>query len=279
MNFHPPIRYSCIDAGNAVDWDHPLNKGRVAWWHTPMGLGAGSRLLDIAKNNHGTLTNGAKWNNSVQTDTPSVFFDGTNDVVALPSGFGTSYWLSTMTASAWFFATSVASNQAIMGEETGGHATSFVLEVGRTSGRNSVVWNNSLILTGTGVIEAGKWNRVVCVRSGSTGSWTVSLYLNGVLAGSTTTATNPASGGTSGIGARSSSGAIPFGGFIRDVSVHNRALSAAEVALDYNASRVGYRTPDSPLRWVSTRSYSTVGGATPKIGFQYYAQQIIGRPF
>ncbi len=53
-----PATYGFIDPGNAVEVDHPLfAKGLPsAWLMQPLGMGAGSRLLDLMGRNHGTLT-------------------------------------------------------------------------------------------------------------------------------------------------------------------------------------------------------------------------------
>jgi hypothetical protein len=47
--------------GNPVDKQHPLNRGRVSWWHTlPSGV-RGYEFRDLCGKSHGTLTNGPTW--------------------------------------------------------------------------------------------------------------------------------------------------------------------------------------------------------------------------
>jgi hypothetical protein len=50
-----------IDTRNPIEWRHPLNRGLVSWW-LPFGpWQGGGTLRDLARRNHGTLTNGPTW--------------------------------------------------------------------------------------------------------------------------------------------------------------------------------------------------------------------------
>lgn len=50
-----------VDAANPVEWGHPLNAGRLAWWLGLAGLGRGDRLPDLALGRAATLVNGAAY--------------------------------------------------------------------------------------------------------------------------------------------------------------------------------------------------------------------------
>src|SRR5436309_788509 len=66
MMRHPHSRYHAVAADGAVDWDHPLNTGKVGWWFAPSGVSAaGGVIKDLARKWRpgvdGTLTNSAGW--------------------------------------------------------------------------------------------------------------------------------------------------------------------------------------------------------------------------
>jgi Concanavalin A-like lectin/glucanases superfamily len=94
----------------------------------------------------------------------------------------------------------------------------------------SVISNNSL--------SAGRWYHVVATRSGSTGNWTDTLYINGSLDATAASADDPRNPATplTFIGWSNFSNQL-FNGIIDDVHVYNRALSAAEIKQIYNAGR------------------------------------------
>lgn len=76
-----------VDLANAIDWEHPLNRGKVLWLYTPdsVGGGAGNRWNDLAGRNHGTLTNGPAWVPGPYGVGRGLSFDGTDDYVDIPS--------------------------------------------------------------------------------------------------------------------------------------------------------------------------------------------------
>lgn len=265
MRNHERLRYSHIDACGAIQWSHPINKNRVAWWRVIPGMGGGSRLQDLVGRSHGTLTNFSATQNPWRgQDSSSLFsgclsFDGTNDVVLVPSGFGSLYTTAELTAQAWIKPNSLASLQAVVGEDSSGNVSTFMLEVGRTANRVSVVWNNTLIHTGSTNLVAGVWSHIACVRSGSSGAWTSTIYVNGTLDSTAASGTNPTTGGVFAIGGRTSSGSAAYGGSIGEVVIDRRSLRAAEIKTQYLQANYGYQVSNSLLRWVSSRSYFSSG--------------------
>jgi hypothetical protein len=80
-------------------------------------------------------------------------------------------------------------------------------------------------------IMPGQWYHIAMTRSGTT----LTLYVNGVAVATTTAPTGP-SDLTSGImafGRRSSASADFFNGFLDEIAVYNKALSAAQIAAHY----------------------------------------------
>jgi len=89
----------------------------------------------------------------------------------------------------------------------------------------------------TGAISVGKWIYVTAVYNGSN---LVSFYKNGVLFSSTAATALASYSGTRGIGAAGVN-ATPsnfFGGYLDDVRIYNKALSAQEVKQLYTSSQV-----------------------------------------
>jgi hypothetical protein len=239
-------RYNYVDPTNAVNWAHPLNRGRVAWWLTPPGVGGGgSRLLDLAGRNHGTLINMVPSTTSGWQPNggfSSLAFDGVNDYVLTP--FTTA--LNDFTVSATFFS-----------------ATSPGLgNFGRIVDKNFATgfWLGSDGATGTGTSWGGgivnapftyvtlsnfAWHRITMTRRGTTKT----IFGDGGSVSATATVSGiPLSLEPVRFG-QTHDLAAPFNGRIDEVSIWNRALSPMEVALDYQLSRIGYRVPDSPLNW------------------------------
>jgi subtilisin-like proprotein convertase family protein len=91
------------------------------------------------------------------------------------------------------------------------------------------------------------WTHVAATLDGSTG--TMSIYTNGVLAAQTVTAVRPFGDlipGDSpgvGIGNNNDGNYFPFTGDIDEISLYNRALSAAEIQYIYNAGSAGKYVP------------------------------------
>jgi alpha-tubulin suppressor-like RCC1 family protein len=92
------------------------------------------------------------------------------------------------------------------------------------------------------------WTHVAATLDGSSG--TMSIYTNGVLAGQTTTSVRPfgplIAGDSPGIGIGNVNDGFnnfPFTGDIDEISLYNRALSAAEIQAIYNAGSAGKCEP------------------------------------
>ena len=93
-------------------------------------------------------------------------------------------------------------------------------------------------MTWTKALSANTWQHVAMVRSGSSGDWTCTLYLNGLLDNSGTTASNP--NGVNEevtIGREGSASNRYFNGPLDDIRVYNRALSTGEVNKLYQMGR------------------------------------------
>jgi hypothetical protein len=200
--------------------------------------GSGTTWTDLSGNgNNGTLTNGPTYSSA---NGGSIVFDGTNDVVnsttsiidrAVPQEITVSCWIKPSRTSGQYsvFCTNRSDNASIYNWIFYQHTTD-----GAISFHGSPQYKSSYVPT------TNVW---INVTNTVTASRVSTLYVNGV---STYTVTGYAYGnGTPsrlGIGA-DPGGQEPFQGNIAQVSIYNRALSAAEVRQNYNALKSRFGLP------------------------------------
>jgi hypothetical protein len=169
----------------------------------------------------------------------ALSFDGVDDRVNLgtPSAMDISGAIS---ISAWINTKVLDTSVDTIVSNTSSIGNNFQwdLEINRTSGKVSFVHgstaNGTAIFTNNKVLSTNRWYHVVAVRTGSSGSWTVNFYIDGVSDGAPTDTENPGTQGTSFIGNQQIVSTRAFNGFIDDVRVYNRALSVSEILEIYN---------------------------------------------
>jgi len=200
--------------------------------------GSGTVWNDLSGNsNHGTLVNGVGYNGA---NKGSMIFDGTNDTVdcgpvpqvgSTLTGLTVSVWLNTNTASTRMIlenGSDYTKNTFYLCQENQKY---FTFEV--YGGAYDVVYSNYVYQTNTWYNLVGVWS------SGSP----VNMYTNGVETNGTrggSTRTTLTSGDTNlFVGTRAGTG-YPFSGNIGDVRIYSRALSAAEIQRNFNATRGRY---------------------------------------
>ena len=254
-----------VDAGNAVDWDHPLNVGRSCWYVAPPGIPTGGRLNDITgKAAAGTFVNGPKWSPSNSGISGLLFDDASSQSVSLPNSIcpvGASpftilltYRLSklppSLSAVAFGIGVSPTSNRAVaILVDTTGRPSVDTAAVGYTNGVAARV---------------GAFTRVCATYDGTT----LSFYQDGIFRNSNSRSLNITATSLS-IGSNQyyAPGLMFFPGIVSDFSTYStRCLTRNDVRQDFLYQSSGYATPDSPLRWFSTRSYSLPGGSSDGVG-------------
>ena len=201
----------CLDAGNTKSYG-----------------GSGTTWTDLSGNgNTGTLTNGPTYSSS---DGGSIVFDGSNDDVSI-----TSYQLSTSnssapyTLSAWINRTGTTTGGGIITQYSGEFSDRF----GFRERNSKLSWwkGGSDLAISTNNIPINVWKYVVGVKRSDN---SVSIYLDSVEVGTGTDNVDFANT-TLKIGRFGT--IAPFSGNISQVSIYNKALTAAEVAQNYNATR------------------------------------------
>ena len=188
--------------------------------------GSGTTWTDLSNNgNTGTLTNGPTYSSA---NGGSLGFDGVDDYVQLPNSLGYSTEVS---AFAWFRST---------GSPLGGYHIIYggvELEISiPTSGeiRTGVYTNVRYVSNhGSGLVD-GNWHQVGFTFSGTTKT----SYIDGVSVGTQTTAeTLTSSFSDRTMGRFGNNSNYYLNGRISNTSIYNRALTAAEVQQNFNATR------------------------------------------
>jgi hypothetical protein len=181
----------------------------------------GTTWTDLTgRGNNGTLTNGPTFSTA---NSGSIVFDGTNDYVT--SSFATTSGQA-VTYTGWLYST-----------ETTATYRNFVDSV---TARPMIWWNTSgqiefdAAYYTTTAVYRNQW--VYVALSKPSGSSSASYYVNGVLVGSGTAYTTPAVTPTW----FNRASAQTWIGNCANVQVYNKALTAAEVQQNYNATKSRY---------------------------------------
>jgi hypothetical protein len=111
----------------------------------------------------------------------SGYFDGSGDYLTTTLT-GQSFGTGNFTAEGWFYQTANVDYNTLMSQRTTNNsATGWI--VGAGSGGEVYVYSNGFLIGPTGTAKKNQWNHIAFVRS----SGTMTLYLNGVSLGTSTT--------------------------------------------------------------------------------------------
>jgi len=190
--------------------------------------GTGTTWSDLSGNgNNGTLTNGPTYDSA---DNGSIVFDGVNDYVS--SSYAPPAGTDPRTISIWF-KPDISQNKNLLGYGT--NATLQLWDVLLHSGNVGVHLYSSGNEAGTPYV-VGQWQNIVFTFTAPT----ITSYMNGTIKNSyTNTGINTGTVNTLNI-SKGNYSYFYFDGSIAQVSVYNRALTAAEVAQNFNATRGRY---------------------------------------
>lgn len=257
-----------LDPSNAVEPEHPLNNCKFFWGHGVVG-GTG-RVLNIMPGdiNHGQVAGSPGWIN-----TPYGFGVRANSGVSghfipIPylgwvsgSTFGTrSFWYGF-----WMRPLSYTGPFTAIVDDAARILSSFYSSSG----------SPGLGFAGFGTLPVGQWYRLVySVKiTGGLVQPLVRAYVNGnrVFGPTGISMGWPQPGLSLGLGANPSTGSSPGLIDYADTVVGvGRDFLDADAALDFEQSSRGYRTPDSPLRWITGVSYfPPIGGGPPPMAGTY----------
>lgn len=201
--------------------------------------GSGTTWFDLSGlNNTGTLTNGPTFNSA---NAGSISFDGTNDYVIinsfnqLPTGSSArtiNIWFNT-TVNTWqdnvnnLFFYGTGSNGEAFGIDFGAYPIMEVFTWGGVAASRDFSFSSSFSRTG--------WANLSVVYNGST---TLSIYENSInTRNGTILATNTANTSVWVGSINPVFGSFYYDGRIASTQIYNRALSASEIAQNYNAQK------------------------------------------
>lgn len=193
-------------------------------------VGSGTNFSDLSgTNNNGTLTNGVSFSSA---DSGSLSLDGTDDYVSISGTSGFPFGASAGTICAWARRTgSINTGAWIMSYGTASSGQSrFIGIVGGVYLFGSF-GDATTFITASGPV-LNTWFNMVGVYTGTTAL----IYINGKLVSGPTATTWNTVASTVQLG-RQTNGSEYWGGNIAQISVYNRALSAAEVLQNYNTTR------------------------------------------
>jgi hypothetical protein len=194
--------------------------------------GSGTTWTDISRTNiNGTLTNGPTFNTA---NGGSIVFDGSNDFVTFGDVAALNF-TTTFSIGCWFRAntTQPSVDSAIIGNLNGLPYNGYMLWY--NSNTVDFYYNSGIRANSTTTIVANIWYHIMGIWTGTAAQ----IYLNGVLNVSTAQATGPSTGNTLLTVGRYQSDRS-FAGNVTLCTAYNRALSAAEVLQNYNATRTRF---------------------------------------
>ena len=253
---------------------------------TPMGdwtfdETSGTTASDSSTNgNTGTLTGTTlpTWVSDSKVGTGALSFtDGGYVSVGSPSSLNIP---GALTISAWVKRT----NGGYIVSNNGNSTEQYAFSINSTNGKLQFEPNYSAsVIAASTSLAINTWYHVAVVRSGSTGNWTITFYVNGIVDGTPVTiSANPDASGPVYIGHLHSGGGYYFNGSLDDVRVYNTALNLSQIdelyalgggvpnsfILTYTAGTYGSITGSASQTVISGNNGSAVT-ATPDTGYRF----------
>jgi hypothetical protein len=210
---------------------------------TPLSYpGTGTTWTDLSGNgNNGTLVNGVGFDNG---NGGALSFDAVNNNYTSISNSSSLQFGETFTCNSWIYPTLITLRRVIFSTRINNPSGSWQLEIGTANGGNGRIAvtgiNTWIYESNSNIISQNNWYNITYVKQNNA---TVggSLYLNGILitpiVTTAYTITNNNDVKTIGFGQSTTQ---YFNGNIAQVSIYNRALTAAEVLQNYNALKGRY---------------------------------------
>jgi len=217
-------------------------KGLIGAWTPELGV-SGFTLHDASGfSRNGVISATTTWTVGANRKSPGYVLDydggASGDFTDLGTGLDNN---GEITVVLWVNPDAVTgdTDHIISNIDTSLSFADYSLEINRTAGRLSVLWDAAVIVTGNVALSAGTWYHVAFIRAGTTSDWTGLIYVDGVLDNSATSATNPnAINETTAIGraGSSASSSFTFNGQVGSVLMYDRALNAGEIKFHYQTS-------------------------------------------
>lgn len=257
MRRNPRSTGGWVDTRRPANRTHILSRSRIAWWLNVKNWRGGPVIPDLTGTTPGIPHGGVAWNSTERGGGEGTLgFNGSSSYVGLP---GLSL-PGPMTVACWVRFASIGSHQALIWDND----VSGQIGVRVNTGGSLDWFQGGGGIGFSQVFGANRWYHFVLTRSGSSGSWPIHFYVNGVEEGSspqTVTTDPPSSPVDLRLGASSAFG-FPLGGDMDDIAVYNRAISKAEAAAMFAVSSQRNRPDVNWLLPSSRRSFGSSGGGS-----------------
>lgn len=242
---------SFVDPQCPVAWEHPLNRGLVAWWGGVPNSGwiRGSMVRDLVrggKKPNDTTLGGATWKGT------ALFFDSTDTISCTV--------LSTILSAGFTLFFDLIPSVGAGTDSTLAYMTMYggaSENIGISFRHNNPAYAGACWMKGSGTYPVVTWGTkpsadVRCQVGMSWDGATISAYINGISQG--TVANSTFGSVTSQTLAYGGDGASrQLGGTYISVKVYSRTMSATEHRGLVQQSKLG--NPET-LRWVGSKTYS-----------------------
>ena len=240
----------------------PPPAGLVAWWN------ADGQVDDLAGYNSGTLHGGATFVPGKVGQ--AVSLDGIDDYIEIPNSdtfnFGPT---SPMSISLWAYRTGPATIMHIIGKRVGCSGSGISYQMAFDSAGMLFGGDNGWVYTGR-QMPTNVWIHLAATFDGTT----FCFYTNGLLVATGLGTLGPVNSAPLRIGKLGECGGT-FDGWLDEVSIYNRALSATEIQDIYAADTNGLCLPKPPM-FTAPLAYNQSNGfavsATVKNGKSYRIQ-------
>jgi hypothetical protein len=208
--------------GIQLNRNHPLARGLVGYWL--LNEGTGRMVFDLSGNNAvGQLQGDPSWTAGRFGST--LDFDGSGDFITVENY--TKADISVKTISAWINSRDLTTWDRIVGMPNTATNKWTIVIYNNGIGYDDNAANNMAV--STNILLTNTWSHIAVVDNGTIGE--TKIYLDGVLQSVTEEVNNCGVGGSQlCIGARTTQTANYFNGFIDNVMIFDRILSAAEIA-------------------------------------------------
>jgi hypothetical protein len=205
---------------------------------------SGTTWTDLSGNgNTGTLVNGPTYNGA---NYGSIAFDGTNDYTSISNNSLLSFGTNSFTINLWIRRISTSSSTPIIttyNDYNTGYSAYFYAGIYNgvqvyDSGFTLLASSGNYITSLSAIpITNNEWVNISITRSGNN----ITLYRNGSLYSTASSSGNDWSGtGRPTLIGGGVASTTPLNGNIPQASIYNRALSAAEVSQNFNATKWRY---------------------------------------
>lgn len=231
-----------INLTRPVNWNHPLNQGRILWLYGLPQWAAGKTWFDLCRQSNGSLSSPAMrattpYGTGIDCNGSTTVDCGSGRIPAFGTSlpFTVALWAKWTTTSVGVLLSTESGISPAAGFDLIINSAAFTYGSGG-SGSAGVRVAGTTGAGGTGLND-GAWHRLVGVRAGGT----LSFYVDGRLRVSGATLVDSATPSAN-LYVGSRNGATFATAALADVTILTVGWTDAQVALDYAETRVGYPT-------------------------------------